>query len=147
MICVADQKETDHLTLGKTVSSVFAKYVEQVLGEWEMRILRKEYRTLIAMCELPFDIWNATVLDDYYPLAYEENSLNNIYELFPGITNRTLIDFWINRKRTLFGKYRYLFGTYDIYEGKEGESIFYAKFILPREVVSFYGQYGELSIH
>lgn len=135
------------LTLGDTVSSVFYRYIEHLVSEWRIQRSPQDFDTLNGICELPFQIWNATVLDDFYPLAFDRSALSDIFELRPGKMNQSLINFWVNRKRTDFPQYRYLFDMYDVYEGSEGDYHCRASYTLPREVKDFYGQYGQHSTH
>lgn len=134
-------------THGEPVLGVFSSYIEHIVREWRMQSAKLAYEDLKESCCLPIDIWNATVLNDYYPLAFESNALSDIYDIFPGEVNKSKINFWANRKRRKFGKYKYLFSYFNFYECVDGGMLVSANHFIPKEVVKVYGRYGEYSVN
>lgn len=142
---IFQSKEGERLAMGKPVSLVYQDYVEPIMLEWVKMKPRPSYDELNKMLTVPWTIWNAVVLEDFYPEANDEGFMSQIHTLLGKGPVKGLVDWWIERKRRDFGKYRYMFGECLFYETKDGESRCRAEIKLPKNVTKKYGQYGEKS--
>ena len=103
-------KAQKKLTHGIAVSLVFQDYVEPILLDWIKMDPRPSYRNLNKNLRFPWTIWNAVVLSDFYPKADDKNMIDWMRKLMcKRPEEKALAEWWIDRKRTEFRKYRYPF--------------------------------------
>ncbi len=130
------------LTFGKAVSQIYQDYMEPLIMEWLPDREKLGYEHLNKLCEVPWSVWNAIVFKDYYPLAEKGVLYNEMLEKIEDPKMKAVIDFWVIRKRTSFGKYRFLFGDC-LFFTLEGQSRCRADIRLTKSIIEIYGQYGE----
>lgn len=145
MKSIFKSKNVEDLTMGKPVSIVYQDYVEPIMLEWVKMKPRPSYDELNKMLTFPWTVWNAVVLEDFYPDAEGKNLFNMMHTLVGKGPEKAFVDWWIDRKREHFGQYRYLFGNCAFYENKDGESRCRAEIKLPKSVTKKYGKFGEKS--
>ena len=130
---------------GRAVSEVFQDFMEPLLIEWRDMRPRPSLKRLNEMLRTPWCIWNAVVFHDFYPNADKHRLLDDLRRRIlqgpePGAI--AMIDVFIERKRSLFGQFRYLFGEFEFYKAKDGEIRCRAMASLPNSVVEKYGRDG-----
>lgn len=134
------------MTGGEPVSKIFSVYVDHLVKEFNRKERFSHGDDLKSISGLPSEIWNAVVLDDYYPLAFGGNAVSGMLDIFPGRMNHANIEFWVRRKRIGFFKYRFLIQECDVYTSIDNGIVVTATCFLPKEVSNIYGIYGDRSI-
>ena len=78
-------------------------------------------------------IWNLVVLNDFYPQVPMDNVKDELRKLEAtnGPEFEVLLNFWRERKRSLFAGFRYLFGNAEFYQNSDGQLRCRAESMLP----------------
>lgn len=114
---------TPDLLCGRPVSGVYQDYVEPLVVEWATMRPRPNIGELNRLCRVPWTVWNGVVLADFYPQVPTEATVERIRSQVAGNdpAATALVEFWIERKRSLFEQFRYLFGKAEFYQAPSGE--------------------------
>jgi hypothetical protein len=106
---------------------------------------RPSLKQLNDMLSTPWAVWNSVVYQDFYPESDRYDFLNDLRRQILGSPHPEMvsfIEFFADRKRRHFAKFRYLFGEYDFFQGNDGEFRCRAAAVLPDGVVKKCGTEG-----
>lgn len=120
--CMRHEKPTE--LFDRPVSAVLQDYLEPFLLEWIAITPQPSLKQLNAACQMFWCIWNAVVLHDNFPECGQTHLLDDMARLLGKSSDPNamrLVDFYVQRKRTLFSQYQYTFGDFEFYKAKDGE--------------------------
>lgn len=128
--------QTPELLRGQPVSGVYQDYVEPLVVNWANMRPRPSIAKLNHLCTVPRTIWNMVVLNDFYPQV-ATGAINDEMRSITATSDPAmpaLVEFWTERKRSLFGKFRYMFRNAEFYQKANGEIRCRAEAVLPSGV-------------
>jgi len=112
---------------GKKVSEVFLDYVEPILATLKAERPNATFEEYDFTLRVPWMAWNAVVLQETQPGTTDYVKMMDELLVGQPPLMRGVMDFWIQRKRTLFSKYKYMIGEYRNYKRDDGEVVLYAE--------------------
>jgi hypothetical protein len=112
---------------GKKVSDVFLEFVDPILKTLLTERPNAKLDEYDLTLQVPWMAWNAVVMQEakHGSTDYVE-MMEQMLAGQPPIL-RGLLEFWIERKRTVFSKYKYMIGEYRTYKREDGEIRFSAE--------------------
>ena len=109
---------------GKKASDAFMEYVElflkHIMSDGSICTICTIWQIEIAL-RIPWCVWNAFVMDNKN--GKKENSfMSQLRSHLPDDRDK-LVEDLIERKKTLFSQYNYLFGEYSLYTEKKTDEL------------------------
>ena len=112
---------------GKKISEVFQDYVEPIIESLKTEQPNASLEEYDFMLRVPWMAWNAVVLKELEP--NKTDYLNMMDQILIGQSPmvKAMVEFWVERKRKEFSKYKYLLGEYRSYKKENGDLYFFAE--------------------
>ena len=112
---------------------VYQNYTEPLVLDWASMSPRPGIDKLNHLCKVPWMIWNLVVHSDFYPQVPMDRVKNELRKLEalgdPAVA--AMLDFWSNRKRSLFAEFCYMYRNAEFYQNSDGEMRCRAEVALP----------------